>query len=193
MQRIKRQAMYFTDRTKQNHWCEECYGQLKADEAIVLDDGNEIMKRDLQEFKNDAVPEEGWVNCDSCKTWVHQICALFNGRTNKSTATFTCPNCYVHQLSPGQPSPTTMKGSRELPESHLSRAIEKGLAEVLAKEYESRAKELGCGIEEVEKATGLTVRVLSNVDKNHYVGDEVSLFVCVYCASWNVWLNVTVT
>jgi E1A/CREB-binding protein len=131
------------------------------------------MKKDLQEFKNDAVPEEGWVNCDECKTWVHQICALFNGRTNSSSATFTCPNCYVHQLAPGQPPFNMMKGARELPETNLSRAIEKGLLTALEKEYESRANELGCGVEEVEKARGLTVRVLSNVDKNHYVGDEV--------------------
>src|SRR3569623_913554 len=67
-----------------------------------------------------------------------------------------------------------MKSSRDLPESSLSRALEKGLADALSREYESRAKELNCGIEEVEKANGLSVRVLSNVEKNHYVGDEVS-------------------
>lgn len=178
MQRIKRQATYFTDRTKQNHWCEACYEQLNPLEAIVLDDGNEVMKKDLQEFKNDAVPEEGWVNCDVCKTWVHQICALFNGRTNKSSATFTCPNCYVHQCSPGQPPPNTMKGASDLPETKLSRAIEKGLGEALANQYVCRAKELSCGIDEVEKADGLTVRVVSNVDKRHYVGDEVSVLAC---------------
>lgn len=177
MQRIKRQATYFTDRTKQNHWCESCYEQLSPHEAIALDDGNEVMKKDLQEFKNDAVPEEGWVNCDVCKTWVHQICALFNGRTNKSSATFTCPNCYVHQFSCGQPSPNTMKGAKDLPETKLSRAIEKGLGEALANQYVCRAKELSCGIDEVEKADGLTVRVVSNVDKRHFVGDEVRLHV----------------
>jgi E1A/CREB-binding protein len=179
MQRIKRHATYFTDRTKQNHWCEACYAQLNPEEAIVLDDGNEVMKKDLQEFKNDAVPEEGWVNCDECKTWVHQICALFNGRTNNSSATFTCPNCYVNQLIPDQPAAHKMKCAQDLPESSLSRAIEKGLSEALSREYQSRAKELGCGVEEVEKASCLTVRVLSNVDKNHYVGDEVSVVLFV--------------
>lgn len=172
MQRIKRQAKYFTDRTKQNHWCEECYKLLKPNEPIVLDDGSDALKKDLQEFKNDAVPEEGWVNCDECKSWVHQICALFNGRTNKSTATYTCPNCYLSKLGTGRPVNLT-KSANELPESKMSKVIETGMAEALQVAYRQRAEELGVGIENVEKAEGLTVRVVSNVDKKHLVGDEV--------------------
>lgn len=73
MQRIKRNAAYFTDRTKQNHWCEPCFNLLDPEKLIPLDDGSEVMKKDLQEFKNDALPEEGWVNCDTCQSWVHQV------------------------------------------------------------------------------------------------------------------------
>ena len=73
MQRIKRSAAYFTDRTKQNHWCEPCFNLLEPEKLISLDDGSEVMKKDLQEFKNDALPEEGWVNCDVCQSWVHQV------------------------------------------------------------------------------------------------------------------------
>lgn len=175
MQRIKRQAKYFTDRTKQNHWCEDCYKLLKPADPIVLDDGSEALKKDLQEFKNDAVPEEGWVNCDECKSWVHQICALFNGRTNKSTATYTCPNCYLAKIDNDKPPSMGTKGAKDLPESKLSREIEKGIAEALRVAYSSRAEELGVGVEEVEKAEGLSVRVLSNVDKKHVVGDEVRI------------------
>jgi hypothetical protein len=176
MQRIKRQESYVTDRTKQNHWCINCYRLLNPDEPIVLDDGTEILKKDLQELKNDAQPEEGWVNCDECHAWVHQICALFNGRTNKSNAAYTCPNCYLKKIDTGLlTTPViSVKGASDLPQSKLSQAIEKGLVGALQVAYESRAKELAVRIEEVEKAEGLSVRVLSHVEKKHVVGSEVS-------------------
>lgn len=173
MQRIKRHAQYFTDRTKQNHWCDSCYAQMKPDEPVVLDDGSEVLKKDLQEFKNDAVPEEGWVNCDECKSWVHQICALFNGRTNKTTAKYVCPNCYLANTGVPHDGLVKIKGAADLPESKMSREIEKGLFDALQSAYDARAKELGVSLAEVEKAEGLCVRVVSNVDKNHFVGEEV--------------------
>jgi E1A/CREB-binding protein len=178
MQRIKRHSTYFTDKTKQNHWCDDCYAVINPEERLVLDDGNEVLKKELQEFKNDALPEEGWVNCDVCQSWVHQICALFNGRTNRSSATYTCPNCCLRMAESGDltlPSRRNLNGAEHLPESNLSRAIEKGLADALKVAYESRAKDLGVSVSEVERAEGLSVRVLSNVEKKHFVGDEVRL------------------
>jgi len=183
MQRIKRKASYFTDRTKQNHWCDKCYAELEPNESVVLDDGSEVFKKDLQEFKNDAVPEEGWVNCDSCKSWVHQICALFNGRTNKANATYTCPNCYLATYDVMQPKDEDkklVKGASDLPVGKMSTAIEGGLMKAMEAAYEERAKDLGVSLEEVEKAEGLSVRVLSNVEKNHLVGDKVGIFFCFY-------------
>jgi E1A/CREB-binding protein len=147
---------------------------MTPEEPIVLDDASEIQKKDLQELKNDALPEEGWVNCDECQSWVHQICALFNGRTNKSTATYTCPKCYLQKTAFGNlPLNTTCKGAKDLPKSQMSHAIESGLLATLETEYTARASELGISPDEVEKAEGLCVRVLSNVDKKQFVGDEV--------------------
>lgn len=80
MQRIKRNAPYFTDRTKQNHWCDSCFAVLEPGEPIILDDGTEVLKRELQEFKNDALPEEGWVNCDECHSWVHQVRLFYDNK-----------------------------------------------------------------------------------------------------------------
>ncbi|GKY92630.1 hypothetical protein MPSEU_000233100 [Mayamaea pseudoterrestris] len=176
MQRIKRQDSYVTDRTKQNHWCMGCYELLQPDDPIILDDGTETYKKDLQEFKNDALPEEGWVNCDECNSWCHQVCGLFNGRTNKSNASYTCPNCYLKKVDAGliDPPLTTVKGASDLPQSTLSQAIEKGLIGALQVAYQSRAKDLAVGIEEVEKAEGLSVRVLANVEKKHFVGNEMA-------------------
>jgi hypothetical protein len=36
--------------------------------------------------------EEGWVQCDSCEGWVHQICGLFNkGRNDEDMPYQVCP------------------------------------------------------------------------------------------------------
>lgn len=94
MQRIKRNAAYFTDRTKQNHWCDSCFALLDPVEHILLDDGTEVSKKELQEFKNDALPEEGWVNCDECHSWVHQV---RQGRRQRALYLFAC--CQFSHLS----------------------------------------------------------------------------------------------
>lgn len=56
----------------------------------------------------------------------------------------------------------------------MSDAIEKGMADALQAAYASRASELGVPVEEVEKVDGLCVRVLSNLEKRHFVGEKVS-------------------
>ena len=172
MQRIKRGATYYTERTKSNHWCEACYGALKPKEPILLDDGSELSKSDLQEFKNDALPEEGWVNCDVCSSWVHQICALFNGRMNKSKATFVCPNCYLVNDGVKEDS-EKLKSAADLPHCNLSREIEQGVQDALQKAYEERSKDSGIDLKDVEKAEKLSVRVVSSVDKKFLVGEEM--------------------
>jgi E1A/CREB-binding protein len=176
MQRIKRNASYYTDRTKQNHWCESCFAEMKANEPIHLDDETEVMKKDLQVFKNDALPEEGWVNCDDCESWVHQICALFNGRTNKSTARYTCPSCFVRmpRTEEVRKASEAVKGAKDLARCKMSDAIEEGMKSALEAAYRERAGELGVTVDQVEKAEDLSVRVIANVDKKHLVGDLVS-------------------
>lgn len=174
MQRINRHAKYFTDRSKANHWCESCYNSLNPDAPVVLDDGSEIRKDDLQGFSNDALPEEAWVNCDHCQSWVHQICALFNGRTNKSNATYTCPRCYLSALDQSPSSVrASMKGAADLPHCKMSRELEEGLQRALGAAYVVKSNELGVGVDDIEKADGLSVRVISNIDKHHFVGDEM--------------------
>ena len=175
MQRIKRGATYYTERTKSNHWCEACYATLKDSKPILLDDGTEISKSDLQEFKNDALPEEAWVNCDVCSCWVHQICALFNGRMNKSKATFVCPNCYLANADTSKEIPVSdkFKGAVDLPHCKLSREIEQGVLNALEKAYRDRAKDSGLDVKDVDKAEKLSVRIVSSVDKKFLVGDEM--------------------
>lgn len=176
-QRIKRNSAYFTDRTKQNHWCDACFENLSPNEPVLLDDGTTANKKELQEFKNDGVAEEGWVNCDECQSWVHQVCALFNGRTNKTNARFTCPKCYLQKKSSGRDSGSDkdreVKGASELPKNKMSDAIEEGLTDALETAYKARANELKVDIAEVERAENVYVRVVSHVEKKQFVGDRV--------------------
>jgi len=177
MQKIRRNSYYYTAGSKSNanHWCVNCHGLLKDDETIMLDDGTEVRKDDLQKVKNDSMPEEAWVQCDKCDSWVHQICALFNGRKNKSAASYSCPKCDLAKLSsPGSKlAPEPLKAAADLPHCKMSLAIERGLENHLEKAYLQRANDSDVPLEKIEKVEGITVRVISNMEKTHVVRDEM--------------------
>jgi len=177
MQKIRRNSYYYTagSKSNSNHWCVNCHGLLKDEETIMLDDGTEVWKKDLQKVKNDSMPEEAWVQCDKCDSWVHQICALFNGRKNKSASSFSCPKCDLAKLSaPGlKLASKPLKAAKDLPHCKMSLAIEKGLEKHLGKAYMLRAKNKGLTLQKVEKVEGVTVRVVSNMEKKHVVRDEM--------------------
>lgn len=150
---------------------------MKPEEPVVLDDGTKIRKTELQDYKNDALAEEKWVSCDECKSWVHQICALFNDRMNRSNARYRCPNCVVRKkaIDPTIPKrPDSLKSAAELPRCKMTDSIEAGLEQSLKQAYQSRSTALGVSFDSVEKVQGvLSVRVLSDVEKKHVVGEKV--------------------
>ena len=53
------------------------------------------MQAELEKKKNDEETEEGWVQCDVCELWVHQICGLFNKGRNKEDTPYVCPSCLL--------------------------------------------------------------------------------------------------
>ena len=170
---IRRNAMYYTDRMKQNQWCEACYAEKNDDEPLQLDNGKVTKKSLLQQMKNDKSPEEKWVQCDACQNWVHQVCALFNGTQNYKSASFTCPQCHIKSEANSTPS-TPPKGAADLLQCKMGESIEKGIAQALSKEYERVAKDRDCTVAQVEKAENLYVRVVSNLEKKHKVREGVS-------------------
>lgn len=183
MQRIKPHTAYYTDTTKQNNWCQDCFGLMTEKETIVLDDGSTIFKQDLQESKNNEISEEAWIKCDDCHSWMYQVCALFNGRANDSTAKYTCPKCYLRKKDGGggvTPETTSaaaelqIKGASDLSQSQMSTALEQGVEKALQAAYQTKADELGVEIDKVIKAKDLTIRVVSNVESKHLAGDKVS-------------------
>ncbi len=50
---------------------------------------------DLEKKRNDEETEEGWVQCDHCERWVHQICGLFNKGRNDEDMPYICPMCLL--------------------------------------------------------------------------------------------------
>jgi Histone acetylation protein/Bromodomain/PHD-finger len=98
----------------------------------------------LEKRRNDDVVAEPWVQCDSCRSWVHQVCAMFNQRKNNmltTSASYTCPACRLDHAeeaekktsnsntSPACQSPSTSSfdeflSAASLPCTDMSREIE---------------------------------------------------------------------
>ena len=176
MSRITRNAIYYTDAKNVNYWCKGCYSKLPQNKLIVLDDGSEIKKSRLKCSKNDSLPEEIFLECHDCKGRVHKICALYNCRNAKPNEAFRCPKCInayndMHGLPTRAP-----KSAKDLPRCHMSDFIQDGLLKSLKEAYQETASQNGINVENVEKAEGLSVRVLSHVYLKHTIRDEV----CIY-------------
>jgi len=171
-QAIRRDAVYYTDQFRLNNWCTSCYNLLDNVTPIVVVDHYSIYKEDLSKMKNDEEAEEAWIRCDDCNSWMHQICALASGR--KTSSTFTCPSCHVKQRKNSSDNPEKplerMNGARQLPSCALSDSLECGLKKRLENAYVEKAERLGCKIEDIERVEGLCIRVVSDIEKTHFVG-----------------------
>ena len=145
----------------------------------MLDDGSQTKKSRLKFAKNDSLPEEVFLQCHDCKGRVHQICSLYNCRSAKPNEIFRCPKCInVYKDMQGISSEAAPKSSAEnLPKCIMSDFIQDGLLKSLDKAYEKTASETGVNIDHVEKAGGISVRVMSHVSLKHVVRDEVCFIV----------------
>ncbi|BAE95818.1 putative p300/CBP acetyltransferase-related protein 2 [Oryza sativa Japonica Group] len=111
---------------------------------------------------------EWWVQCDKCKAWQHQICALFNPKIVDPEAEYTCAKCFLKEKDNEDVDslePSTILGARELPRTRLSDHIEQRLSERLVQERQQRAIASGKSVDEVPGVEGLTVRVVSSADR----------------------------
>ncbi|GAA0146026.1 histone modifying enzyme [Lithospermum erythrorhizon] len=167
--RIKRNAMYYTIGASgtRHYFCVFCYNESRGD-TILIDRSN-IPKARMEKKKNDEETEEGWVQCDKCESWQHQICALFNGKRNDhGQAEYICPNCYIEEVEGGERillPQSAVLGAKDLPKTILSDHIEKRLSQKLEQERQERAMYHEKSSDEVPGVDGLVVRVVSSVDK----------------------------
>jgi hypothetical protein len=72
-------------------WCTGCYDAFKGDSVEI--DGQLIQKSALLKTNNDVKLEEPWVECDSCHSWVHQVCGLYNKGLASRETPYYCPHC----------------------------------------------------------------------------------------------------
>nr|XP_017216837.1 PREDICTED: histone acetyltransferase HAC1-like [Daucus carota subsp. sativus] len=167
--RVKRSAKYYTAGAvdARRHVCSFCFVQ-NAGESLVVD-GTAYPKAEFEKQRNDKIAEEGWVQCDKCPAWQHQICALFNSRRNEGgQGKFTCPICYIAEVERGERSPlqqSAVLGAKDLPRTSLSDHLEQRLLKKLKQERVNRARIQGKNYDEVPGAEGLVVRDVSSVDK----------------------------
>ncbi|CAA6659708.1 unnamed protein product [Spirodela intermedia] len=147
--------------------CNPCYNGSHGDSITYV--GGVLPKVKLEKKRNDVQILELWVECDKCKAWQHQICALFNGKRNVGGhAGYTCPKCYLQEIENGECKPLqdgVILGAEDLPRSKLSDHIEQRLLSSLAQERQERASSLQKNLDEVPGVEKLTVRVVSSVDK----------------------------
>ncbi|KAK9824572.1 hypothetical protein WJX72_011411 [[Myrmecia] bisecta] len=171
-QRIKRNQVYYCTPLKKSevkgYWCHPCYTEHKGDRIDL--DGTLIRKLELEKRKNDEEMEEGWVQCDQCECWVHQICGLFNKGRNDDEAPYVCPMCLLDGLETGkrrpiQVRPQAMLEARDLPRCELSDFLQARLDASLERERAERARARGLQPEQVETVDNLVVRVINNVSK----------------------------
>ena len=93
-----------------------------------------------------------WVECDKCKKWQHQICVLFNARTNKERSEYICPECCIAEIERGERVPrpaNSVLGAKDLPRTMLSDFVEERLSWKLQLERVERSKASGKRLEEV--------------------------------------------
>eukprot|EP00602_Paraphysomonas_sp_CaronLab_P005647 CAMPEP_0185028304 /NCGR_PEP_ID=MMETSP1103-20130426/13948_1 /TAXON_ID=36769 /ORGANISM="Paraphysomonas bandaiensis, Strain Caron Lab Isolate" /LENGTH=1753 /DNA_ID=CAMNT_0027562681 /DNA_START=94 /DNA_END=5355 /DNA_ORIENTATION=- len=177
-QRIRRNSFYYVGKGSY-HWCPSCYNDLK--DPIKLVNNGVLYKKDLQKKKHTEESEESWVQCDVCRRWVHQICALFNGRRNLSEEMlFMCPTCILdmRKKDPAKAeammvSPLKKTQAADLPRCMLSEYIENSVNKCLERAYQEQAQKLSVPYSEVEKAPPITVRQVSSIDQAHRTREGV--------------------
>ena len=182
--RIRRHTHYHGDMKSEFHWCSACFKDLKnpinvtnpvSGILVILD------KDTLRKLKNSDVVEEPWVECDLCKKWFHQICALFNEQNNNSVADgepFHCPSCLRNARITQDLQPSTEPlAAYRLPHTRLSLYLETRLLDAIKKQLACDAAKFGdvrlqmsTGIDYM----GLTVREVLSVEKKTRMKDRMS-------------------
>ncbi|KAL2335301.1 hypothetical protein Fmac_016514 [Flemingia macrophylla] len=132
--------------------------------------GTSVSKADLDKRTNNGESEEAWVECNKCKSWQHQICALYNNKRDLDhSAEYTCPICRLKEIENGMYVPlrkNAMFGAKDLARTMLSDHIERRLFKRLMQESEDWATVEGNkNFDEVLLSENLSVRVVLSVEK----------------------------
>eukprot|EP00798_Chlamydomonas_sp_ICE-L_P008174 gene8174-1430_t len=180
--KMKRHQVYYSTPSDASSdikgcFCHSCYNGQQGDRILL--DGAQFKKSDLTKRKNDDEIEEGWVACDQCENWVHQVCGMFNKGRNNNDVHYLCPDCLLEGLESGQRAslevrPQSMLEAKDLPTCELSNYMEQHLNQALAQERIERAKVTGVHLSEIPPIDALTIRVVNSVIKKGEVKQRMA-------------------
>lgn len=171
--KIRRNAYYYTDRQQAFHWCTNCFNENKSDIFTVGE--TQILRGDLKRKKHDKVEEESWVQCDTCKGWLHQICALFNAKCNEGMPEgqllpLSCPMCLLvaRKARPTERPAKRWPGASELRKSDLTRDLERRATDMIHLWRKKRATTLRVPLEKIPEVPKVIIRIVSCRDATFY-------------------------
>ncbi|KAI9100760.1 hypothetical protein K1719_024122 [Acacia pycnantha] len=174
---IKRDTNYYGRKAEHNDkkhcFCMAWFNNSKGDS--IQFNGVSLQKELLDCKNNDHHDVEGWVQCDKCQRWQHQICALFDDKRNlEGNCQYVCPKCCLKETEEGIRTPlrTSNFGTKDLPTTKLSGHIEQRLLSRLEHEREQKAKAEGKNVDEISGAENLIVRVVLSIEKQLKVKKE---------------------
>nr|CAD1839748.1 unnamed protein product [Ananas comosus var. bracteatus] len=169
---INPRGLYYENTAKGDYplsFCSKCF---KVPGEVIKTINGDVPKVNLDErrcYAETDTKNEPWLTCVKCNSWVHQICALFNGEINQGLKVeHTCLHCILEELESGGREPLQPRlvfEAQNLPTTMLSDHIEQRLFHRLKQDRKNRSDALGKNIEEVPGAEGLTVRVVSSVER----------------------------
>ncbi|KAK2420251.1 histone acetyltransferase [Trifolium repens] len=149
-------------------FCSRCYKKFKG--GCITFNGTSVSKKNLEKKKNDEVFFEPWVECNKCKRWQHQICALYNNKRDLDcNAEYICPFCRLKEIENGMHVPlpkNAIFGAKSLPKTMLSDHLEKRLFERLMQERADWNNDEGKNNpDKVLAEESLCIREVLSVDK----------------------------
>ncbi|KAG8384530.1 hypothetical protein BUALT_Bualt04G0127500 [Buddleja alternifolia] len=166
---IKRMSTYYSEKDEmgtRSCFCISCFRKFRSGNISLR--GGSFSKAKLDKCKNiEENEEEGWVQCDKCECWQHQVCGLYNSiRDLGGKGYYICPLCRLAEREAIEHVSTPPAfGAQDLPRTMLSDHIEQRLFSNLERERKQRANLEGRSPEEVPGAEDLTVRVVLAIDK----------------------------
>ena len=154
---------YYIDTASQHIWCESCYKKL---EDVFTFEDQTIRKADLSCRKNKQTTKEGWITCEKCKQYYHQVCVLYNTKLHEQlpASIFYCPRCLLqaHENNKNPFLPNILPTVEGLLECDLSRFIEARIYRMIMNQRKIQAKAKNCSIRSIPYPRQLSVRVVVN-------------------------------
>ena len=177
---IRRKAYYFADVRHKFTFCNSCFKALPDEITISKHTISKSKFIKTRHVKNNDW-KEGWVCCDTCNKWVHQVCGLFNPNLEKRgrATEFHCPACLLQKMAAknlgkqDRLRSKMLKSAAELDRSGMTDYIEGFLFRRMEELQGKDAESAGCGVETRAALPQIFVRTALNRDEPVAVQQEM--------------------